>query len=223
MSIDTEAIARTAARGFPLPARSEKREDFASLQTGALEALFSRRGATPPEGEGVLSFASNLEGAFSTVVISNDSGAWYYAGKGISELVAKLKSPQRLSDAQEQLLSYVVEGGDSWKVKPTKRAQENARRILAALEEKNLFPQRIARAQDGGIGITYLRGGLRAYVECLNDGETWASHMGASELPVVTELEEMGHGFATFIEGIRAHLRPFTLRHRMRSPTDNAP
>lgn len=130
--------------------------------------------------------------------------------RALGEALDKSKK-ESLSIEVENTLQAAVQSGDEWKAIPNEDSVNCARRLLSALEARNLRPHRIARAQDEGLGMTYVRHGRKAYIECRNDGTTWASLLGDSPIPKVLKLGKRASEFDAFVERVGTHLLPFTL------------
>ena len=76
---------------------------------------------------------------------------------------------------------------------PSPTARENARRVLENLAENSPDPSRISPSAEGGIAITFARGGKIATVECSNSGAISAVRSDRVQEPEAWDVAgEMG-------------------------------
>jgi hypothetical protein len=122
---------------------------------------------------------------------------------------AFLSSKTRFDDAWQRLKAAALlrHGWDSYTADPPNEvARTLAGTILDELEANHLPPTRLMPSVEGGIGLVFVEGGNRAYLEVCNTGETVVAIYQAQGEPEVWELDTTQASRNAAIHRIRVHL-----------------
>jgi hypothetical protein len=122
---------------------------------------------------------------------------------------AFLTSKARFDDARHRLKAVAIlrHGWDSYAAEPPNDvAYTLASTILDELEANHLPPTRLMPSVEGGIGLAFVEGGNRAYLEVCNTGETVVAIYGTQGEPEVWEIDATQAARKAAIDRIRVYL-----------------
>jgi hypothetical protein len=98
-------------------------------------------------------------------------------------------------------------GWDSYSAPPpSKRAIENVRGFIERLQKQSSLPSKLAPSVVGGIGVTFKRGSLKAYVEFSNKGSVHSLFSDGVADPTVEKVQPNDRTYDELIARIATYL-----------------
>jgi hypothetical protein len=95
-------------------------------------------------------------------------------------------------DIFQQQLDRLKNLNDDWNgygsAAPNYDAISTAQNIIDELREMDFVPENVASSSEGGVGISFLKGGKRALIECYNDGEIASITFEGEKEPTIWEI-----------------------------------